>query len=158
MISPYKKLNIPREEKLFILPEPREKLFIDLINQYKKRYPDLKLIYGYLNHDSSLSIDYVLIFHMIESDVIIFDIPYIYTDRAIPGYRYCKKNHIENDFFEEAYGLMTRLSYPRFNEYLTIMCNLSLDSKNELYWQNPKNSMTLCKGLVDLSLRYNKKN
>ena len=34
---------------------------------------------------------------------------------------------------------------------------LSLDKNDPMYWKNPQNSDEILQGLLDLSLRYNKK-
>lgn len=157
--NPYKKLKIPKEELRFIMPDARKKLFLDMLNEYKKRAPELKLQYVYYNTDSSFSIDYLIIFRAktANGNVIVFDIPYLYTDRTIPGYRYCKKNDILDDFFYEAQNLMTSLSEVRFYEYLNMMVGLSTDKNSDLYWKDPKNAIQLAKGLSDLSLRFVRK-
>ena len=55
-------IQVPFEEKTFILPQPRIKLFQNLIENYKVFCPELKLIYAFLNFNSKNPIDYLLIF------------------------------------------------------------------------------------------------
>ena len=55
-------IDIPFEEKTFILPQPRIKLFENLIENYKVFCPELKLIYAFLNFNSKNPIDYLIIF------------------------------------------------------------------------------------------------
>ena len=43
-------IQVPFEEKTFILPQPRIKLFQNLIENYKVFCPELKLIYAFLNY------------------------------------------------------------------------------------------------------------
>jgi len=161
LIIQNKKLNIPREELLFVMPEPRLKLFYDLINEYKKRRPELKLRYAYLNFNEKFGIDYLLVFEGIGAKngmpTILYDCPYIYTNRAIPGYRYCKRENLLDDFFEDAFNFMTTLSKVRFDEYVNSMINLSIKKDNPLYWRKEENSEKLVKGLIDLALYYVKK-
>ena len=45
-------IQVPFEEKTFILPQPRIKLFQNLIENYKVFCPELKLIYAFLNFNS----------------------------------------------------------------------------------------------------------
>lgn len=160
IINPYKRLKIPREELLYILPEARQKLFMHMIEEYKNRYPTFKMIFAYYNTDSKYPIDYIVLFKVKREDrtMILFDMPFLYTDRAIPGYRYCIKNNLLDDFFQEAVDSMTTISESKFAEYLNIMCNLSIDKDSELYWKNPKNISILVNGLKDLALRYTRRN
>ena len=46
-------IQVPFEEKTFILPQPRIKLFQNLIENYKVFCPELKLIYAFLNFNSN---------------------------------------------------------------------------------------------------------
>jgi hypothetical protein len=161
MIDHNKILSVPVEEKAFIDPRVRPKFFMDLIQNYKDRYPNFKLIYAYLNTDAKIPIDYVIIFSTKNvdntMDLVIYDAPLLYNDRSLPGYRYCKRLKIEDDFFKEATNNMVSLSLVRFNEYINMMLNLSIESNNELYWKRPEYAKTFCKGLLDLSLRFNKR-
>lgn len=161
MIDQNKILDIPMEEKNFIDPRLRPKFFMDLIQNYKERYPNIKLIYAYLNTDAKIPIDYVVVFSTrnIDNtmDLIIYDAPLLYNDRSLPGYRYCKRLKIEDDFFKEAINNMVSLTTVRFNEYINMMLNLSIESNSELYWKKPDYSKTFVKGLLDLSLRFNKR-
>jgi len=159
MISKYKKLNIPKEEKLYILPGPRKKLFKDLLSEYEKRFPNFTLTYANLNHDSTLPIDYVLIFttKINGNDIIIMETPYLYSDRTLPGYRYCKRENQLDLFFEEAGELMTRMPYDRFVEYLNAMLELSVDEKSDNYWKAPKNIRVFTEGILTLASRFRRK-
>lgn len=159
MISKYKKLNIPKEEKLFILPDPRKKLFKDLLNEYSKRYPSFKLIYANLNHDAELPIDYILIFitEINANEIILMETPYLYSDRTIPGYRYCKRENQVDLFFEEASELMTRMPYDRFVEYLNAMLELSVDENSDNYWKASKNMKAVTEGILTLASRFRRK-
>lgn len=159
MISKYKKLNIPKEEKLYILPASRKKLFKDLLNEYKKRFPNFNLIYANLNHNSSIPIDYILIFttKISNNEVILIETPYLYSDRAIPGYRYCKRENQSDLFFEEASELMTRMPYDRFVEYLNAMLELSVDENSDNYWKAPENMQKFTEGVLTLGSRFRRR-
>jgi hypothetical protein len=90
-------LRIPQEQLNYIDKNDRPKYFLNIVNEYKNRYPEMKLIYCFLNIDPKCPVDFVLLFstraysqdkkHCIST--IVYDIPLIYTDRSIPGYRYC---------------------------------------------------------------------
>lgn len=162
MIDPTKRLKIPMPEKYYIYPDARKKLFMHLVNEYKIRYEDLKLLYAYLNFNPDLNIDYLLVFSTKNSagnPMIMYDAPFLYSDRTTPGYRYCIKNNLLDDFFEEAMLQMTTLPKYSFNEFLSIAINppLSTDKNNPRYWRNPNVAFDLCKNLGELSLRYAKK-
>lgn len=160
-----KRLDIPIKELIKpLIGNNRDKLFMEIIDEYKKRYPDIKLIYAYLNSVSSLGVDFCLIFKArAKADgafVNIIECPMLYTERSISGYLYCKEhpddtNNVDN-YFNEALDLSTRITTTKFNEFITIMCELSLDSSDPLYWKSPNNIIKLIDKLSELSLRYNK--
>lgn len=174
MLDPNKILVIPREEKLYIKPEVRQALFSEIIAEYPKRYPNLKLIYANLNTNPEYPLDYVIIFktNSIQGNIplIVYDAPLLYSDRTTPGYRYCRRMHKEDDFYLEGVKSMTTLPEARFNEYIENMIlienvinnkleisHLSLSSKSPLFWKSATYSGQLMKGLIDLALRYVKK-
>ena len=162
MIDKNKILNIPLDELNFIHPDHRPKFFMDLINNYKERYPTLKLKYAYLNTDPKQPIDYIVLFQTKNLDntldLMVFDSPMLYSDRSLPGYRFCKRTGIEDDFFKEAINSMVSISLIRFNEFINTMLNLSINPSDERYWRKPEFAESVSKGLLDLSLRYNKRN
>lgn len=155
-----KKLHIPFDELKFIMPDSREKLFMDMLQEYKRRFPQYKLLYAYLNRDATINIDYLIIFEAIGAtsgnSTIRFDIPFIYTERATPGYRYCKREEILDDFFADSDMFMVTLSESRFNEYLNSI-DLSVRSEKPEYWKKAENAKELCTGLSELSLYYIRK-
>lgn len=56
-------LKIPKEELLFVKPDVRMKLYAHLLNEFKTRYPELKLVYnsllwGDINKDVATSTVY----------------------------------------------------------------------------------------------------
>ena len=59
------------------------------------------MIYGALNFDSELKIDYIVIFEATfkGKKFILWDAPYIYTPRCVPAYRYVVKNNLHKEFF-----------------------------------------------------------
>jgi len=160
-----KKLDIPVKELIKpLVGNTRDLLFMELLDEYKKRYPNLKLIYAYLNSISSLGIDFCLIFKVPTktggSYVNIVECPMLYTERSLSGYLFCKehpddKNNIDN-YFSEAIDLSTRIPSTKFDEFLIQMCELSLDKNDPLYWKSPNNIIILINKLSDLALRYNK--
>ncbi len=156
MFNEYKKLKIPKAEKQYIMPEPRQKLFLDMLDKYKTRCPDMSLSYAYLNHDAEIPIDYVVMFSTVSEGkkILLFDTPYLYSDRAVPGYRYCVRENKLDDFFSEAVDLMTRISEDKFTEYVNIMLKLSMDEDSPLYWKKEENISVFIKGLLDLSARF----
>jgi hypothetical protein len=160
MIDKNKILNIPYDEKIFITPTHRDKFFLDLIKNYKNRYDNLKLIFAFLNKDAKSLLDYILIFKTkdIKNDLplIVFDAPIIYSDRSLPGYRYCKRLEIEDDFFKESILNMVTMSEYRFNEFINSL-NFSIDSNHDKFWKKKEYCEMISKQLLDLSLRYNKK-
>ena len=61
MMKRSKRIKIPADERKFISPEIRSKLFKDLCKNYQDKM-GLNLLYGYLNSDPELMVDYCLIF------------------------------------------------------------------------------------------------
>jgi len=142
-----------------ILPKARQELFINMVENYKIFCPKIKLIYGGLNYNSEYKADYIVIFEANPENqkrLIVWDCPYIYTNRSLPGYRYAIKNNQYVDFFRECAMHFCQLEEDKFYEYLTSEnCdNLSLDRRDERYWKNPDNIEDLIKGITTLSLRY----
>ena len=150
--------NPPMDERLFVYPKPRQQLFLNLVENYKLYCPDLTMLYAGLNYDSSLKLDYLVIFHRVldEQDVILWDCPFLYSNRAIPAYRYAVKNNLHEDFFKECKFHMCQIVQPRFIEFLeSNLCNnLSLNPKDPRFWKDPKNVYDLMNGMSELSLQY----
>lgn len=170
-------LRIPQEQLNYIDKNDRPKYFLNIVNEYKKRYPEMKLIYCFLNIDPKCPVDFVLLFstraysqdkkHCIST--IVYDIPLIYTDRSIPGYRYClamdynhnipteDKHSKSSQYFEAGVHRLVRVEKNKFDEFINKYLKLSLQKDNEKYWKKAEYAPQLAKGLVDLALRYNKK-
>ena len=126
-------IDIPFEEKTFILPQPRIKLFENLIENYKVFCPELKLIYAFLNFNSKNPIDYLIIFTGTSKGqkVLLWDVPYLYSNKTIPAYRYICKNNLFDQFFKFCEESMCRMNYERFIEF--IPCNLCSPSSYLLF-------------------------
>ena len=174
MIDSNKILHIPHEEKLYIKPEVRQALLKEIITEYPKRYPNLKLIYAAMNHDPKCPIDYTLVFKTMNNTgtipLIVYDGPLLYADRSVPGYRYCKRMKIEDKFYLEGVKSMTTIPENRFYEYIENMIFVDVeidgkmnnilasnDSKSLVYWKKEDFIVPVIKGLFDLSLRYVKR-
>jgi len=162
MIDSNKLLEIPEDEKNFIDPRLRPKFFMNIIKEYEKRCPNLKLIYAYLNTDANSPIDFIVLFQTKNLDktldLIVYDIPLLYSDRSIPGYRYCMRTNKLDDYFKESTNLMVSLQLPKFNEFINSnLVNLSVKPDNEMYWRKQEFSSKVAKSLLDLSLRYVKR-
>jgi hypothetical protein len=153
--DPTKVLSIPMNELLFVDPNVRYKLFLDLVSEYKKRFPDMKMIKAYLNYEVDLRLDYMLVFTAVQENLrlILFEFPLAYTDRSIPGYRYCKRENKMDDFFKEAIGQMTKMAEGKFREFITSYLKLSLDKTKETYWGSVQNIKKVAGAIVDVSIR-----
>ena len=160
MLDSNKKIKIPIDERKFIRPDVRQKIFKEIYSTYQTKY-GISLIYGCLNTNPEILIDYCIIFKTKNDDgtkdLILFDIPPIHSDRSTPGYRYCKRSNLADDFYEEGINSMVVMDKQRFFEFLTAKLELSMNKNDELYWKSPNNSKELLQGLLDLSLRYVKK-
>lgn len=150
-------LQIPFEEKTFILPQPRIKLFENLIENYKVFCPELKLIYAFLNFNSKTPIDYLVIFTGTSNNkkIVLWDAPYLYSNKTIPAYRYICKNNLFEEFFKYVSESLCRMSYDKFLEFIPCnLCGLSLDPKDPKYWKKQENADILLTAMSDLSLQY----
>lgn len=154
------RIQVPHEEKLMITPEPRKIAFKQIYKGYASRFP-LKLLYAYLNWDSELMIDYAVIYKGRNADntgdLILFDICPIHSDRCTPAYRYYKKVNKAGAFFDYGIDDMTIMVPEKFYEYIIHYLDLSIDKNDPLYWKRPEHAGNLCKGLLDISLYYTKK-
>ena len=156
-----KYFDVPMEERLYVLPDARQKLFINMIENFKVFCPDIQLIYGAMNFNEDLKVDYLVIFKvMVENrEIILWDNPVLYTNRTIPSYRYAIRNNEHQAFFMECRAHFSQISIGKFYEYLqTDHChNLSLDPKSPNYWKNPNNSEKLISGMSELAIQYTPK-
>ena len=160
MLDNNKKLRIPIDELAFIRPEVRQKLFKEIYITYQNKY-NIKLLYACLNTNPDVLVDYCIIYKTKNDDgtkdLIIFDVTPVSSDRSTPGYRYCKRNKITDDFYDEGINSMVIMERSKFFEYIEMNLMLSKDKNSEDYWKGPKNSDKLLKGLLDISFRYVKK-
>lgn len=154
-----KKLKIPLEELAWIEPGPRNRLFIDLIDQCKKRYPGLKLIYAAMNFDSSILCDFLVVFEFISDSGkkgVYFIAPFIYTDLAIPGYRYAKRENRLDQWFSQFFDGLCKADYKIFFEYLAAN-NFGIFKGYDNMWNDPKNFKPLAECLIEQQLLYKNK-
>lgn len=160
MIDPNKKLRIPINEMKFIKPDVRQKVFKEIYTTYQKKF-NVKLIYAYLNTDPNLIVDYIVMYKAKDStgkvDIIMYDAVPAYSNRCTPGYLYCKRNGITDDFYDEGINSMVILSKDKFNEFIDMGLRLSRDKESDLYWKKPDKSKDLITGLLDMSFQYKKK-
>lgn len=150
--------NVPEEERLFVTPSARQSLFINLVENYKVFCPNANMIYAALNFNSELKIEYLVIFDTIVNDkhVVLWDAPYLYTNRAIPAYRYAIKTNQHTAFFRECMKNFKQIERERFIEFLASdYCHgLTLDHDSPKYWRDPENAPSLMEGITDLALVY----
>ena len=158
MYSKDKEIEIPVEERLMVYPKQRQQLFLNLVENYKIFCPNIKMIYAALNFDSSLKIDYLVMFESVfkGKTFILWDSPFMYTNRAIPAYRYIVKNNLHKDFFDSCANHLCQMEREKFGEFLiSDLCgNLSLEPSSPKYWKSPENSHSLMKGMSEMGLLY----
>lgn len=150
--------EVPEEERLFIAPSARQSLFINLVENYKIFCQTANMIYAALNFNSELKIEYLVIFDTIVNDkrVVLWDAPYIYTNRALPAYRYAVKTKQHGAYFKECMKNFKQIERDRFIEFLgSDYCGgLTLDHDSDKYWRDPENAPSLMEGITDLALLY----
>ena len=149
----------------------RNRYFTDIITQFKKKFPGLKIIYAnntmgdHINPDHP-NVDYVIIVKGVlkskdprlpDRDVILIDSPFIFSDRSIAGWTIAVERGMMDQFFTYMFDRCVRMNPARFEEYIQYMCLLSLDPNSELYWKKPENAEHLCRDLEELSVRYTSK-
>jgi hypothetical protein len=151
------RLNIPFEETKYITPEVRQKIFLNILDNYKVYLPNLKRIHAFLNWDKENPIDYLVMFKArtsAGSPLILYDMPILYSSRTTPAFRYVIKNDLYADFYKDAATFMCKLPESKFNEFIIDLCGLSFDKKSELYWKRPENSKEFIANLIELQMYY----
>lgn len=160
MLDPNKKLKIPVTELQFIKPDIRQKAFAEIYQTYQKKY-NIKLLFAYMNTDPEIIVDYLIIYKAKDStgrtDIVMYDVVPASSDRSTPGYVYCKRNNLVDDFYTEGINSMVILAQDKFNEFIDMGLQLSRDKNSELYWKNPNNFKDVVLGLMDMSFQYKKK-
>ena len=152
-------IHVPQEYKQFILPQDRIALFRNFLENFAVFLPSLKKVYAFLNFDSTLPIDYLIIYEGVNKNngtgIILWDCPYLYSNKTMPAYRYIAANNMYQQFFQFMSDSMPRMEYAKFIELIpSNLCGLSFDKSSDKYWKDPNNAMTLAKTLSDLSMEY----
>lgn len=148
--------EVPHDELMFIDPDSRVKLFCNMLDNYKVFCPGMKLEYAYLNYNSKVPFDYCIVFTTVGTKgerLVAWNCAYLYAWDSIPGYRYAVREGLFKQFFDEETKLMCRIVQSKFNEFIEMMCHLSLKD-GESYWKNPEFAETLLDNLSELALRY----
>ena len=158
MFSNKKEIDVPMEERIFVYPKQRQQLFVNLVENYKIFCPTVNMLYAALNFNSELKIDYLVIFETQKNGktFILWDAPFMYTNRAIPAYRYAVVNNLYKDYFDTCMGHFCQMEKDKFFEFLhSDLCgNLSINENSPLFWKSHENSYALLKGMSELSLMY----
>lgn len=151
-----------------ILPD-RDRYFNDLIQQFKKKYPQMKIVYannmmGARMDPSRPNPDFIIIAkYTVDQpgrrpiNVMMVDAPMLFTDRALAGWTISVESGNLNGYFDYMMEKALRIDQTKFYEYIQHMALLSLDPQNELYWKKIENADRLVKDLSELYARYNKK-
>ena len=148
----------------------RDQYFMDMINQFRKRYPALRILYansqpGAVFDPDNPKPDFLMIVkgRMISKDpkmapdrpIILIDAPVIFSDRSIAGWTLAVEDGNKDGYFQYMLDKMLRLPEQRFIEYIVHMCPLSTKKESELYWKSPANTDKLVKEIMELYARYN---
>lgn len=156
---------------LAILPH-RDQYFMDMLKQFKLKFPGVKVFYANTKPGQQLNPehptpDFIIILkgRLVSNDprlppknIILFDIPMIFTDRSIAGWTLAVERGKKNAYFDYMMDKMCRIPENRFAEYLVHMAYLSLDKNEKRYWKNPENQDELIRELMELYMRFAKKN
>ena len=157
--------------RTFAILEDRDRYFLDLIGQIRKRFPGLKIIYannitGQQLDPGRPNPDFVIIMRgelvsknpkLPKKKIIIMDAPTIFSDRSLAGWTLAVENNNIKGYFDYMLDKALRIDESKFYEFIVNMAMLSLDPKNELYWKKVENTDKLIHDLEELYARYNKK-
>lgn len=157
--------------RTFAIIQDRDRYFNDLINQIRKRYPALKILYANNMMGAKLDADrpnpdFVIIMkgELVSKDpslpkkpIILLDMPMIFTDRALAGWTISVENNNIKGYFDYMLDKCLRIDESKFYEFIQYMALLSLDPKSDRYWKKAENTEALIKDLEELYVRYRKK-
>ena len=151
------RLEVPFEERLMISPEARAVAFKQIYTGYTRRF-GMKLLYAFLNYDAEEMTDYLVVYKVRNmdntADLAMFDMVPIHSDRCTPNYRYYKQQGKVDNFFKLGLEEMATMELSRFYEYIQEYLQLSRNKDDKNYWKSPENAGELCRGLLDIALRY----
>lgn len=148
----------------------RDKYFMDLITQYKKRYPGMKLIYANNTVGNHIKVnpytpmaDFILIFRVMTNPTnikkprpfIILECPLQFSDRSISGWTMAVEDNNIDGYFSYMIDTATRLTEDKFQEYIEYITLLSLDKNDPRYWKLPNNSEAFTGKIMQLCAQYN---
>lgn len=144
----------------------RNPYFMDLLDQYKKRYPGAKIVYA--NNTTGAVVgseptpDFILIMKVMsvspdprlpDKPLIFIEAPLIFGERSIAGWTLAVEHGKIEEYFDSVWQFAPRLEERRFYEYLeSIFLNTNKDSP--LYWKSSNNTKMLVKGIMELSSMY----
>lgn len=112
-------------------------------------------------HDQPCYIDYMLFFKYTtineynkqSQDAVFFTSPYISTNYSIPGYRYAVRTEQIDIWMDTFIKTMPRVQLSKFNEFITNMCELSLDKESDKFWKKSENAKILIPSVIELYMR-----
>lgn len=148
----------------------RDKYFMDLIDQYQKRYPGMKLIYANNTVGDHVKIksytpmaDFILIFRVMTnptptkkpSPFIILECPLQFSDRSLAGWTMAVEDNNMDGYFNFMIDTATRLTEEKFKEYIEYITLLSLDKDDPRYWKLSNNSESFTGKIMQLCAQYN---
>lgn len=160
MMKNSNRIQVPFKHRSWIEPAVRMVAFKEIYEGYIKRF-SVKLLYAFLNHNPELMIDYGVIYSARNDDdtgdLIIYSIEPLFSDRCTPAYCYYRNMGKIENFFNFGIEEMVIMDKEKFYEYLYQKLDFNKKKGDPRYWRDPNNGEELCKGLLDLSLEYMKK-
>lgn len=160
MMKNSNRIQVPFKHRSWIEPAVRNVAFKEIYEGYTKRF-SVKLLYAFLNHNPDLMIDYGIIYSARNDDdtgdLIIYAIEPLFSDRCTPAYKYYRNMGKTENFFNFGIEEMVVMDKEKFYEYLYQRLDLNRKKGDPRNWKDPENGEELCKGLLDLSLEYMKK-
>lgn len=133
-----------------------DKTYMDLVNEIKNRYPDLKMIYGFLNQKQLELCEFILIYKKINivgnKKITVYGI-FLATkfgQKSLECFDLCKKDGILEKYFDIFFDQPTVYSEAIFNSLIKDELKLSLNKFSPKYWKKVENAPILINKLINL--------
>lgn len=133
-----------------------DKTYMDLIQEIKTRYSDLKIIYGFLNQNQLELCEYILIYkkqNVVGNKTITVYGIFLATkfgQKSLECFDLCKKDGILEKFFDVFFDQPTVYTEGIFNSLIRDELKLSFDKNSPKYWKKVENAPVLIHKLNEL--------
>lgn len=159
--------------RTFTILSERDRYFADLIDQMRKKYPTIKLIYANNTMGSKINADrpnpdFIIIAKatLVSTDndprkppkkIMLIDAPMLFSERSLAGWTLAVEEGNMQGYFDYMLEKAVRIDEDKFYEYIKYMALLSTDPNDELYWKKIENTDKLVTEIEELQARYAKR-